>query len=236
MTVARTALLITPATDPAFATDMAALLPLYPRHLVAHVPNDGQSPHPDAALAATEPFHRDRPDLVIHGCTAAALLAGPEATTALIAHLAERFAAPVIGTIDAIIQALHHTDARQIALLTPYPPDVNDALRAALDAAGIEVDVLSSLGADVPDRDVPNRGVPDRGVLERDVLERAIAMAGTMHDALLIASSRLPALNLIGPLRARLGIPVWSSASATAWLAARQVAAVRQGAPAQPPA
>ena len=56
MTVARTALLITPATDPAFATDMAALLPLYPRHLVAHVPNDGQSPHENPVPSGLDCF------------------------------------------------------------------------------------------------------------------------------------------------------------------------------------
>lgn len=220
MTVSRTALLVIPANNTTLAPEMAALLPGYPRQLVARVPRPARTleasdipAYAEATLEATKPFVNDRPDLVVYGCTAAGFLAGPAGNKAITERLAERFACPVVSTADAMIAALEHNDAHHIAVVTPYLKPVNDGLRAYLEQAGIEVDVLSSfecattaaLGA----------------VTEREVLERAIATAGTMHDALFIACSQLPTLGVLGPLRARLGVPVWSSISATAWLAAR---------------
>jgi maleate cis-trans isomerase len=220
MTVSRTALLVIPANNTTLATEMAALLPGYPRQLVARVPRPARTleasdipAYAEATLEATEPFVKDRPDLVVYGCTAAGFLAGPAGNKAITERLAERFGCPVVSTADAMVAALEHNDAHHIAVVTPYLKPVNDGLRAYLEQAGIEVDVLSSfecattaaLGA----------------VTEREVLERAIATAGTMHDALFIACSQLPTLGVLGPLRARLGVPVWSSISATAWLAAR---------------
>jgi maleate isomerase/arylmalonate decarboxylase len=44
----------------------------------------------------------------------------------------------------------------------------------------------------------------------------------TPHSkALFIGCSQLPTLGLVPELRQRLGIPVWSSITATAWAAAR---------------
>jgi maleate cis-trans isomerase len=222
MTVSRTALLVIPANNTTLVPEMAALLPGYPRQLVARVPRPARTlvaadipAYAEATLAATEPFVKDRPDLVVYGCTAAGFLAGPAGNKAITERLSERFGCPVVSTADAMVTALEHNDAHHIAVVTPYLKPVNDGLRAYLEQAGIEVDVLSSfecatmaaLGA----------------VTERDVLERAIATAGTMHDALFIACPQLPTLGVLGPLRARLGVPVWSSVSATAWLAARHV-------------
>ena len=222
MTVTRTALLVIPANNTTLASEMAALLPGYPRQLVARVPRPARTliaedipAYAEATLAATEPFVKDRPDLVIYGCTAAGFLAGPAGNKAITARLAERFGCPVVSTADAMVEVLEHGDSRHIAVVTPYLKPVNDGLRAYLETAGIEVDVLSSF--ECPTTDALG------AVTERQVLERSMATAGTMHDALFIACSQLPTLGVLGPLRARLGVPVWSSISATAWVAARHV-------------
>ncbi len=167
MTVSRTALLVIPADNTTLVSEMAALLPGYPRQLVARVPRPARS------LEASD----------------------------------------IPAYAEAMVAALEHNDAHHIAVVTPYLKAINDGLRAYLEQAGIEVDVLSSFECAIT--------AALGAVTEREVLERAIATAGTMHDALFIACSQLPTLGVLGPLRARLGVPVWSSISATAWLAAR---------------
>ena len=222
MTVSRTVLLVVPANNTTLAAEMAALLPGYPRQLVARVPRPARTlvaadipAYAEATLAATEPFLKDRPDLVIYGCTAAGFLSGPAGNQVIANQLAERFACPVVSTAAAMIEALEHSDAKHIAVVTPYMQPVNDGLRSYLNQAGIEVDVLSSFECPTTEALA--------SITEKQVLERSLATAGAMHDALFIACSQLPTLNLLGPLRARLGVPVWSSISATAWVAARQV-------------
>ena len=216
----RSVLLVIPANNTTLVPEMAALLPGYERHLVAKVPRPARvlaaadiPAYAEATLAATEPFHRDRPDLVIYGCTAAGFLAGPAGNQAITRSLAERFTVPVISTADAMIEALQHAGAKHIAVVTPYLKPVNDGLRAYLEGAGITVDILSSFES--PTTEALGQ------ITERQVLERSLETAGAMHDALFIACSQLPTLNILAPLRERLGIPVWSSISATAWSATR---------------
>ena len=216
----RSVLLVIPANNTTLVPEMAALLPGYETQLVAKVPRParvlaaGDIPaYAEATLAATEPFQRDRPDLVVHGCTAAGFLAGPAGNQAIARRLGERFDVPVISTADAMIEALQHSGARRIAVVTPYLQAVNDGLRAYLESAGITVDILSSF--ECPTTEALGE------ITERQVLERALEVAGNMHDALFIACSQLPTLSILAPLRDRLGIPVWSSISATAWSASR---------------
>ncbi len=60
------------------------------------------------------------------------------------------------------------------------------------------------------------------GITEADVAERALRLPRDGRDALFIACSQLPTLGILAPLRQRLGVPVWSSAAATAWAAERR--------------
>ena len=220
MTAARSVLLVIPANNTTLVPEMAALLPGYATQLVARVPRparvlgvDDIPVYAEATLAATEPFVRDRPDLVVYGCTAAGFLVGPAGNRAITGRLGERFGVPVVSTADAMIDALRHSGAKRIAVVTPYLEAVNAGLRAYLEGAGIAVDVLSSF--ECPTTDALGQ------VTERQVLERALEVAGSMHDALFIACSQLPTLGILAPLRERLGIPVWSSISATAWCTSR---------------
>ena len=54
------------------------------------------------------------------------------------------------------------------------------------------------------------------------VLARGAGMDLSGCDALFIACTQLPTLAALPHLRKRLGLPVWSANSATAWMLARQ--------------
>lgn len=211
-----TALLIVPASNTTVEPELAALLPGYPRQLIARVPNSGKPltaedipDYADRTVEAVAPYLRDRPAVAAHCCTAAGFLAGPEGNRLIVERLRERTGVPVVSTADAMVEALRHCGARRVAIVTPYLKAVNDGLRRYLEAGGISVETLDSFEcATVAEL---------CRVTEDQVMERALATVEAGHDALFIACSQLPTLDILQPLRERLGIPVWSSISATAW-------------------
>ncbi len=220
MIESRTALIVMPANNSTLEPEMAALLPSFERQLIARVPRPARTlvaddipSYAEATLEATAPFAHDHPDLVIYACTAAGILAGREGNRAITARLADRFEVPVVSTAEAMIEILSHHGAKRIAVVTPYLTPVNDGLRRFLKAAGIEAAVLDSFECATTE---------ELGrITQAQVLEKALTTAQGSYDALFIACSQLPTMGVLEPLRQLLGIPVWSSISATAWCAAR---------------
>ena len=116
-----------------------------------------------------------------------------------------------------MVQALQHSGVRSTTVVTPYLPSVNDGLTRYVQAGGIEVDRLDSFLCETTDA--------LGAVTEPQVWEKALATVTPQSRALFIACSQLPTLDIIVPLRERLGVPVWSSIRATAWAMARILAA-----------
>jgi maleate cis-trans isomerase len=67
-------------------------------------------------------------------------------------------------------------------------------------------------------------------VTETEVRDLAFRTVTPRSKALFIACSQLPTRGILEELRRRLGIPVWSSISATAWAASRAAAAPERAA------
>jgi maleate isomerase len=130
----------------------------------------------------------------------------------------------VIATATAMVDVLSHEGVTETAVVTPYLKPVNDGLRTYLEAADISVEVIHSREC---------RTVEELGRLgEDDVFDMVLnAVTPTTHSVF-VACSQLPTLGILEPLRERLGIPVWSSVSATAWACRRALAgSVASGAP-----
>ena len=224
MTRSGSALVIVPANNTTVGPEMAALLPGFERQLIARVPRPARTlvaedipSYAEATLQAAFPFVHNRPDMVIYACTAAGFLAGRDGNAAIVGRLAELFGVPVVSTAEAMIDVLCHHGAKRISVVTPYLPAVNEGLCRYLGSAGIEVAVLDSFEATT---------TQDLGrITEAQVRDKALAAAQRDSDALFIACSQLPTLGILTNLRDQLGIPVWSSLSATAWCAARQARA-----------
>jgi maleate isomerase len=160
-------------------------------------------------LDALAPFLSERPSLVVHGCTAAGFLAGREANNRVANTIREQSGARVVSTGQSMIDVLEHEDVDEIAVVTPYVDSVNEGLRAYVASADIGVEVLKSFNCE--DTEALGR------VSEQQVMDLALATVTPQSRALFIACSQLPTLNILEPLRQKLGIPVWSSISATAW-------------------
>lgn len=161
------------------------------------------------SLAAA--YGDDPVDLVVYGCTAAGILAGPERDAAIAQSLSAITGAPVVTTAGSMAESLRAARAREIALVTPYQPEVNERLKALLARSGIGVRRMSSFGAAT---------VEELGAIGADaVAARAKETMDEQCDALFIACSQLPTRSVVGPLEDEFGRPVWSSIKATAWRA-----------------
>lgn len=156
-------------------------------------------------------FAEDPVDLVIYGCTAAGILAGPERDAEIARSLEAITGAPVVTTASSMAESLRAARASEIALVTPYQPEVNEKLKTLLARSGIGVRRMSTFGA---------ANVEELGAIGADaVAERARQTMDERCDALFIACSQLPTRSVVGPLQSEFGRPVWSSIKATAWRA-----------------
>ena len=163
-------------------------------------------------------FAEEQLDVVVYGCTAAGILAGPQRDAEIAAALAQVTGKPTVTTAHSMVACLDQLGARDIALLTPYLEAVNERLVQFLASAGIQVRSMRSFNAATVDE----LAAIDAVAVQRHARE-------TMRrgcQALFIACSQLPTAGIIAALEEELGCPVWSSIRATAWQACIASAAI----------
>lgn len=165
------------------------------------------------AMKMAKAFADDDIDLVVYGCTAAGFLAGPSRDGEIASELSEITRKPVVTTASAMIGALQHIGARNIALVTPYLDLVNERLRKFLEDSGIAVEILASFRAQTVE-DLAAIKPAEIAAVSREVMRESC-------DALFIACSQLPTHEILADLERDLGRPAWSSIRATAWHAYR---------------
>jgi maleate cis-trans isomerase len=120
-----------------------------------------------------------------------------------------------------MVLALQAAQARKIAVVTPYQDSVNTQLAAFLEAGGIEVLVLNSFRAAT---------VQELGQITSAQVD-ALARSTMTNDcdAMLIACSQLPTIDLLQSLQESFGRPVFSSVQSTAWQVGKVLDAINAG-------
>jgi len=161
------------------------------------------------ALELAREFAKDDLDAVVYGCTAAGFIYGPSGDAELAAELAEITSKPVVTTARAMVDALEHSGASAVAVVTPYGEVVNQQLTAFLAESDIRVTNLRTFNASSVDE------------LGRITAEQVAGLARDTvtpeSDALFIACSQLPTHAIVAGLQQELERPVWSSIQASAW-------------------
>jgi maleate cis-trans isomerase len=168
-----------------------------------------------SALELAQSFAADELDAVVYGCTAAGFIMGPAADAVLADDLARATGHPVVTTARSMVVALEDSQAKRVAVVTPYTEAVNRQLTAFLEDSGIGVNRLNTLGA-TSTEELGRIGAAEVAALARQTVRPD-------DDALFIACSQLPTFEILDGLRAECGRPVWSSILATAWQARRSV-------------
>ena len=163
------------------------------------------------ALELAREFAKGDLDAVVYGCTAAGFIYGPSGDAELAAQLADITGKPVVTTARAMVDALEHSSASDVAVVTPYGDVVNQQLTAFLAESDIRVTNLRTFNAS---------SVEELGRISADqVAGLARDTVTPESDALFIACSQLPTHAIVGGLQSELQRPVWSSIQASAWLA-----------------
>lgn len=155
------------------------------------------------------------PDLLVYGCTTGSLVKGPGHDEAVARRLSRAAGGvPAIATATAVVEAARALAAERIALLSPYIREVHEREISFLEHHGLRVAAERSLGI----RENIEIGRVDPRRLYREA-RRLVEGSRSSVDVLFISCTNLPTLEIIEPLERDLGIPVYSSNTATAWLA-----------------
>jgi len=98
------------------------------------------------ALPAARDLGTARPDVVVFGCTSAGALRGNEYDTQLCERISELTGAPVVSTIRSVRTAIEESGAASIGVITPYIDDLNEKIKASIEADGTRVAAITGLG------------------------------------------------------------------------------------------
>lgn len=147
--------------------------------------------------------------VIAYGCTSASTLIGEQAVTTAIQSVVGKNAS-VTNPISAIKAQLHNINAKNIALLTPYAPDISAALVTNLERSGFSI-VNSGTFNETQDHRVAR--------ISGDSLLSAIKQlrANNDIDALVASCTNLRTYDVLHEASESISCPVISSNSALAW-------------------
>jgi arylmalonate decarboxylase len=169
----------------------------------------------DGVLPAAEDLARRGVAAIMVIGTSLTFYRGADFHAALLDRLRTATGLPVSTMSAAVMDGLRSVGAERIAVATAYGDEVNDRLRAFLEAHGFDVLALEGFG-------LVGFGDPGRKS-EQDILalgETACAAAPDA-EALLISCGGLRTLGVAAPFEERHGIPVVASTQAAFWAALR---------------
>ena len=148
-----------------------------------------------------------RPDVVIFGCTSAEALRGPDYAESLRQELAHATGAPTVTVLSAVAEELRRLNAKRVAVLTPYSPEVNETIQRSLEEMGYQVVHMD--GLDMRD------GFGFAEVTPEEIVEYAREqMRGVEADCLFVSCANLRAVEALDDIREAVGIPVVTSIQA----------------------
>ena len=118
--------------------------------------------------------------------------------------------APVVTSAGALIVGLNRLKAKRIALIAPYMKPLTRLVIDYIESEGIEV--VDHLALEIPD----NLDVGDRDPLALLEISQRVETRGI--DALVLSACvQMPSLAAIPLVEGRVGVPVVSAATCTAW-------------------
>jgi len=191
--------------------EMPRMAPPGVRFHVTRMPFRGTSLHDDRALLQDLEAHAQlladaRVDLIAVNCTAATMLAGPEAVNARVTGAT---GIPSVTTIEAVLAALAATRMRRLLLLTPYPAEVVEEEIAYLQARGHEVVAAAGTPCATP---------WEQGNLQPESwIALARQLADREADGLLLSCAGVPVAGVLARMETILGRPVVTSNQALLW-------------------
>jgi maleate cis-trans isomerase len=155
-------------------------------------------------------------DFVIHGGAPLVLSQGKGFETKLLAQLQELAGAPCTTAIVAAMDAFRDLSATRLAVVNPYPPDLNAKMTAYLKDWGFEVAALVSLGTAFTESSIASVGDIYRAA------KRAVREAQSAQ-AVFIPCANFPVVDVIEDIETDFGLPVVSNMTSQLYAAFKTI-------------
>ncbi|MGH7833745.1 MAG: maleate cis-trans isomerase family protein [Candidatus Binatia bacterium] len=155
-------------------------------------------------------------DFIIHGGAPLVLSQGKGFEANLLEKLQRITGVPCTTSIVAAMDAFRDLSASRLAVVDPYPPDLNDKMVKYLKDWGFEVGSVVSLGTSFTESSVASVGDIYRAA-KRAVKEAANA------QAIFIPCANFPVVDVIEEIETDLGLPVISNITSQLYVAFRAI-------------
>ncbi len=160
------------------------------------------------ALSAAELLSHADVDIICYGCTSGSLLHGPEFAHSISKMIHKKTGISTVTTSEAVLSACQQLEINSIVVITPYTDDINQKEVVFLESRGINVLSIRGLGL-INNLDIgkfnPTNLIP---IVQEN--------SSSIHsDGIFISCTNLRTLGIIQLLEDQLGIPVFSSNTAS---------------------
>lgn len=143
-----------------------------------------------------------------YGCTSGATMIGEDRVAEILNNIHP--GVPSTNPLTAAAVAMQSMGVRRVGLVTPYSPDVTEAMRARLAAIGFEIPVVGSFYE--ADDFVVGK------IDEQSILQATVSVGGSAEcDGVFISCTSLRAAAIIEEAERTLRKPVTASNHALAW-------------------
>jgi maleate isomerase len=149
--------------------------------------------------------------VIVYACLATSLVKGNEWTTALAAEIQATTGRQATTAAMATIEALRAVGGSRVAVAAPYPPRINELLAPFIEAAGLTVSAIKSLGM--------QNSLELWRIPQATIYELAASANTPDSDAVCIVATDLPTITVIDALERDLQKPVVTTNQAILWRA-----------------
>lgn len=156
-----------------------------------------------------------KPDVIAYCCTAGSLVKGMGYDKEIIERIESRTGISAITTTTAVVDGLNVLKVRRVAVVTPYPDEINEREKAFMEGSGFEITYIKGLGVSDPQKMQDVRPEQMYRLAKEAYTERP--------DALFISCTGISVIEVIEPLEKDLAIPVITSNQATMWASLRKI-------------
>jgi maleate isomerase len=160
------------------------------------------------ALPAARDLGTARPHVVVFGCTSAGALRGNDYDTQLCGQISELTGAPAVSTIGSVRAAIEEAGARRIGVITPYVDELNEKIKASIEADGVTVARIAGLGMT---ENFEIARVPGPDIVEFAVSALGDLAASGAIDLIFASCTNFGAMAARPVIAERLGVPVVTS-------------------------
>jgi maleate isomerase len=179
-------------------------------------------------MPAAEAVGTALPHLVVFGCTSAGALRGKDYDRELCGRLGSITGARPISVIESVNHALRETRASRVAIVTPYVDELNDRIRASVEAEGIAVSAIHGMGI--------SNNFDIATVTPEQIYDFVQSRIGPRvpGEALFLSCTNFNALSALSLLKMAYEVPIVTSNLAALQAVRREIESLRQADLARP--